>query len=179
MPDLVEASLAGRAGELGVLRSLRHSRSLNLSGFSTAALLIGDEDHGEGFPVFHNLRALVLDGCDVGVRCQVLRRFLRNAPALETLVLTLRDCAFPGGGSRARSKKTKARPGEEAPSAADPCSPTAYECRNLKSIELEFCEGHAVAGELARALADISKEVVRPVESSVQDGKRKVIISFT
>ena len=127
--------------------------------------------------MFHNLRALVLDGCDVGVGCQVLRRFLRNAPALEAL--TLCSCAFPGGSSSRRSKKRKASSGEETPSAADPCSPTAYECRNLKSIELEFCEGHAVAGELARALADISKEVVRPVESSVQDGKRKVIISFT
>ena len=125
--------------------------------------------------MFHNLRALVLDGCDVGVGCQVLRRFLRNAPALEAL--TLCSCAFPGGSSSRRSKKRKASSGEETPSAADPCSPTAYECRNLKSIEVEFGEGDAVA-ELVRALADISKEVVQPIDSSVQDGKRKIRISF-
>ena len=45
------------------------------------------------------------------------------------------------------------------------------------SIEVEFGEGDAVA-ELVRALADISKEVVQPIDSSVQDGKRKIRISF-
>uniref|UniRef100_K3YDF6 FBD domain-containing protein n=1 Tax=Setaria italica TaxID=4555 RepID=K3YDF6_SETIT len=170
MPALIAASLADPAGKLGLLRSLRHARSLDLSGFSATALL-GGEDAGD-FPVFHNLGTLLLDGCDVGVECQVLRRFLRNAPSLETL--TLRDCAFTGDS---RSKKRKARSRDKTPSS-DCCSPTAYECKNLKSIELEFREGHAV-DELAQALVGILKEEARPMESSVQDGKRRVKISYT
>ncbi|CAO2035121.1 unnamed protein product [Urochloa humidicola] len=170
MPDLVVASLRDPAGELGVLRSLRHARSLDLTGFSMTALLGGLD-----FPVFSNLRNLVLDGCDVGVGCQVLRRFLENAPSLETL--TLRDCAFSSGSSRS-NRKRKARSGEMA-SDDDGCRRTAaYECKKLRSINIEFCEGNAV-GELAHALADISKEMVHPIESSVQDGKRRVRISFT
>ncbi|RLM74584.1 hypothetical protein C2845_PM15G09040 [Panicum miliaceum] len=172
MPSLVAASLTGPAGELGFLRSLHCTRSLNLTEFSMAALL-GDEGHEGGFPVFYNLRTLVLVGCNVGVGCQVVRCFLRNAPALETL--TLRHCVFFGGP---RSKKRKARSGDKTPSAADRCSRPAYECRNLKSIEVEFCEGLPV-DELVRALADIPKEVVQPIESSVQGGEwRKVRISF-
>ncbi|CAN6248727.1 unnamed protein product [Urochloa humidicola] len=119
MPVLVTASLTDQAGDRGLLGSLCHARSLNLSRFSTAALLLGGEDDsGDLFPVFHNLRTLVLDRCDVGVECQVLKRFLRSAPSLETL--TLRDCAFSGGS---RSKKRKARSGENT-------SSSAYECRS-------------------------------------------------
>ncbi|CAL5067919.1 unnamed protein product [Urochloa decumbens] len=141
--------------------------------------VLGGEDAGD-FPVFGNLRNLALDGCDVGVGCQVLRHFLENAPSLETL--TLRDCAFSGGSSRSRkSRKRKARSGEKVSEFGDDrCSrmAAAYECNKLRSIEIELCEGNAV-DELAHALTDISKEVVQPIESSVQDGKRRVRISFT
>ncbi|CAN6228208.1 unnamed protein product [Urochloa humidicola] len=169
MPVLVTASLTDPAGDRGLLRSLRHARSLNLSRFSTAALLLGGEDDsGDLFPVFHNLRTLVLDRCDVGVECQVLKRFLRSAPSLETL--TLRDCAFSGGS---RSKKRKASSGENT-------SSSACECRSLRWIEVEFCEGHAV-DELVRALVDIPKEMsvqAQPMQSSAQHKKRKVKISY-
>ncbi|CAN6275750.1 unnamed protein product [Urochloa humidicola] len=182
MPALVAASLMGPTGELGLLRSLRHARSLDLSAFSAAALLLlggGDAD----FPVFGNLRTLLLLGCDVGADCQVLRRFLRSAPSLETI--TLRYCSSPGGS---RSRKRKARPGERTASDDDNddddwCSRTAHECcRNLKSIELEFYEDEGCAiDELARALVGIAKEEPRPTERSVQnwEGKCRVRISFT
>ncbi|CAL5031953.1 unnamed protein product [Urochloa decumbens] len=180
MPDVVAASLTAPADELGLLRLLRYARSLELSGVSAAALLIGGEDDSGDFPVFGNLRNLVLDRCDVGVECQVLRRFLENAPCLETLAL--RDCAFSGGSSRSRkSRKRKARSGEKVSEFGDDrCSrmAAAYECNKLRSIEIELCEGNAV-DELAHALTDISKEVVQPIESSVQDEKRRVRISFT
>ncbi|CAL5067907.1 unnamed protein product [Urochloa decumbens] len=154
MPGLVAASLREPTGELGFLRSLRHARSLDLTGFSATVLIGGDDT--ENFPVFGNLRTLLLYRCDVGVECQVLRRFLWNAPSLETL--TLRYCSCSGGSSS--SKKRKARSGERT-SSSDWCIRTAYACmKNLKSIELEFCEGHAV-DELAQALVGISKEEAR------------------
>ncbi|TVU14419.1 hypothetical protein EJB05_37887, partial [Eragrostis curvula] len=103
MPSLVTASLAHWAGDLGFLCSLHHARSLDLSGFSATALLVDDEPQDDG-PVFRNLRTLVLNACDLGAEGQVLRRFLRNAPGLETL--TLRDCTF-AGGSGSGSKKRK------------------------------------------------------------------------
>ncbi|CAN6352061.1 unnamed protein product [Urochloa humidicola] len=162
--DLVAASLTMPAGELGLLGSLRYA------GFSTAALLLGgEEDTGDDLPVFHSLRTLLLDRCDVDVECQVLRRFLQNAPSLETLML--RDCAFLGG-SKSRKRKTSA-----SASASDRCGLMAYECKNLKSIELEFYDGHAV-DELAQALVCISKEEARPMETSIQGGRCRVKISY-
>ncbi|CAO2042361.1 unnamed protein product [Urochloa humidicola] len=180
MPDLVAASLtAPLAGELSLLiiRSLRHARSLDLTGFSATALLGGVADPGD-FPVFGNLRTLLLHRCDVGVKCQVLMRFLRSAPILETL--TLRDCSCSGGSSR--SRKRKARSYEKAPDNDLDywCSRTAYECMSLKAIELEFHEGRDI-DELARALVRIAEEEPRPMESSVQkwDQKCSLKISFT
>ncbi|PVH35342.1 hypothetical protein PAHAL_7G157800 [Panicum hallii] len=176
-PSVVEATLMYRAGDLGVLRSLRNARSLKLFGFSTTALL--DDREPGGFPMFGNLRTLLLDGCDVGAGCHVLRRFLGSAPGLETL--TLRSClcngAFSGGGApTSRSGKRKASAKRKRPD--DQRAPAAYPCTNLKLIELEFEEDHALF-ELAGALRDISKEVVRPIEGSVQDGRRTVKIKYT
>ncbi|KAJ1276675.1 hypothetical protein BS78_05G232700 [Paspalum vaginatum] len=167
MPALITASLTcawpGR-GARGLRSSLRHARVLNLSRFSRTAALLDDEDC---FPVFHDLRSLLLDECDVGVECQVLPRFLRNCPRLETL--TLRNCKFLGDGSR--SKKRKER------------SETAYECKNLKSIELiEFREGSLVEEPAhtttSTPVAGVTKEVVQGIQTSVHDGKRRVKISF-
>ncbi|GJN27562.1 hypothetical protein PR202_gb15592 [Eleusine coracana subsp. coracana] len=170
MPSLVAASLAHPAGELGLLRSLRHARTLNLSRFSTTAFLL--EDHH--FPVFRNLRALLLEECDVGVECQVLRRFLRNAPRLETLAL--RYCRF-GGGSK-RSRKRKSRSSSKMTSSDGHRGPTtAYECKELKSVELEFYQDQDVL-QLDDALGDISREAVLPVQSSITYGKHKVKIMY-
>ncbi|CAN6338645.1 unnamed protein product [Urochloa humidicola] len=79
----------------------------------------------------------------------------------------LRDCAFLGG-SKSRKRKT---------SASDRCGLMAYECKNLKSIELEFYDSHAV-DELAQALVCISKEEARPMETSIQGGRCRVKISY-
>ncbi|KAL6650734.1 hypothetical protein ACP70R_009659 [Stipagrostis hirtigluma subsp. patula] len=166
MPTLVAASLthspavAGVPG--GLVSSLRAARILDLSGFSTAALLDDDDGDaavaGDRFPAFRNLRTLLLDECDVGVECQVLRGFLRNAPELETLAL--RYCGL-SGGSRSRKRKAMS---DETPSSRRRGA-TAYECKNLKRVELEFYEDH-VLSELADALGDISREVVHPIENS-------------
>ncbi|RLM65663.1 hypothetical protein C2845_PM16G08260 [Panicum miliaceum] len=143
-----------------------------------AVRLLDDGEPG-GFPVFGSLRTLLLDGCDVGAGCHVLRRFLGSAPGLETLTLRscLRNRAFSGGGApTSRSGKRKASAKRKRPD--DQRAPAAYPCTNLKLIELEFEEDHALF-ELAGALRDISKEVVRPIEGSVQDGRRTVKIKYT
>ncbi|KAF8714795.1 hypothetical protein HU200_027323 [Digitaria exilis] len=108
-PRVAEATLMHRAGDLGVLRSLRDATSLKLFCFSTAALL--DDGEPGGFPAFRNLRSLLLDRCDVGADCHVLQRFLRNAPCLETLTLRscLRSRVFSGGAPMSRSRKRKER----------------------------------------------------------------------
>ncbi|TVU14420.1 hypothetical protein EJB05_37888, partial [Eragrostis curvula] len=166
MPSLVTASLRHPAGELGILRSLRDATTLNLVKFSTTAFLDDDGD----FPVFRNLRTLHLDECDVGVECQVLRRFILNAPRLERLAL--RYCEILGG-----SRSNKRKYGSEETSSSDRRGPTAYECTNLKSVELRFYEDQDVS-ELDDALGDISREAVLPIESSLRNGKQKVIISY-
>ncbi|KAK8448858.1 hypothetical protein SEVIR_7G114100v4 [Setaria viridis] len=174
-PSIVEATLTHRAGDLGVLRSLRGAASLKLFRFSTAALL--DDGEPGGFPVFGNLGTLLLDGCDVGAECHVLRRFLRNAPRLETLTLRncLRNRVFSGGAPVSRSRKRKERAKRKR--SDDQRAPAGYPCRNLKLVELEFYEDNALF-ELSSALRDISKEVVHPIEGSVEDAKRTVKISY-
>ncbi|CAN6228204.1 unnamed protein product [Urochloa humidicola] len=170
MPYLDAASLEHPAGDDGLLGSLRHARKLSLYGFGTKAFLDDSgEEPGKGlFPVFHDLKNLVLGECDVGVECQVLRRFLQNAPRLETL--TLRCCRF-SGGSRRKKSNVMSNDGRRVPAS--------YECQNLKSIELEDHEDQDVS-ELNDMLEEISKKVVRrPFESSLQHGKRTVKISFT
>ncbi|XP_025825316.1 MEIOTIC F-BOX protein MOF-like [Panicum hallii] len=164
MPSLLAASLEHPAGFVGLLSGLRHARNLSLYGFGTTALLDGEEPGG--FPEFRNLSALVFDECDVGVDCQVLRHFLRNSPGLETLAL--RYCSFTGGSRR---KKRKAR------SSDDRRVPASHACKNLKSVELEYHDEQDVS-ELDDALEEISKKVARPIESSVQHGRRTVRISW-
>ncbi|KAL6874414.1 hypothetical protein ACP4OV_013434 [Aristida adscensionis] len=177
MPSIVAVSLrrpkpAGAVDLGDLLRSVRAARSLDLAGFSTAALLDDDEDDvvgGRYFPVFRNLRTLALEDCDVGVECQVLRCFLRNAPELETLAL--RQCWFLGGSRRSRKRKRSTKTTSDRRRAA------AYECKKLKTVELEFYQDQALP-ELNDALKDISREMVHPIESSVLHGKRNVKISY-
>ncbi|WVZ50022.1 hypothetical protein U9M48_001321 [Paspalum notatum var. saurae] len=131
------------------------------------------DDDQDDFPMFLNLRSLLLDDCDVGAECQVLRGFLGNSPSLETLVL--RNCVF-GTDSCSKKRKASSSP-EKTSSAAGWHGRTAYDCNNLKSIELEFADGSAV-DELADTLLGISKEIVQPIQASVHDGMRRVKISF-
>ncbi|CAL5027635.1 unnamed protein product [Urochloa decumbens] len=155
MPSLVAASLEQPASVFGLLKSLRHARSLTLLGLGTTGLL--DDEKPRGFPVFRDLSALVLDECDVGVRCQVLRRFLRNCPGLETLAL--RYCSFTGGSGSSDDRKRR------------------YACKKLKSVELEY-HYHQDVSELDDALEEIPRKVVRPIKSSVHDGIRTVRITY-
>ncbi|CAN6241676.1 unnamed protein product [Urochloa humidicola] len=162
-----EASIERKAcDERGICLnfSLSHVTDLSLYGFGTSALLGGGEKPA-GFPVFRNLRNLVLDECDVGVECQALRRFLMNAPSLETLAL--RYCGFFGGSRRKKRK---------APSD-DVRVPASYACKKLNSVELEYHDDQDVF-ELDDALEEIPEKVVRPIESYVQHGRRTDRISY-
>ncbi|KAJ1276079.1 hypothetical protein BS78_05G186700 [Paspalum vaginatum] len=145
VPDLVTVALKSTwpRGAMALLGSLRHARNLSLTSFPAAAF------HGRDFPVFHDLRTLLLDGCDVGARCQVLRRFLGSCPSLETLAL--RNCVFGNDSywSKQRKKASSSSSGRRGRTAA-------YDCSNLKSIELEFADGTAVEG-LYDTLQSISK----------------------
>ncbi|CAN6275752.1 unnamed protein product [Urochloa humidicola] len=176
MPSLLAASLEHPAGDNGLLGSVRHARKLSLYGFDAAALLDGGGEEepggGGGFPAFRNLRNLYLDECDVGVECQALRRFLRNAPGLETLAL--RYCGFFGGSRR---RKRKARSSDKAASSGGRRVPASYACNNLKWVELKYHDDQDVS-ELEDALEDITKKVVHPKESSVHHGRRMVRISY-
>ncbi|KAI5014789.1 hypothetical protein ZWY2020_056179 [Hordeum vulgare] len=102
LPSLVEASIClnvmdqrAYKAKLPFLRSMRsfldrltNVRKIELSGFTMTALL----DHeSQDFPVFENLRTLLLNGCDIGaINFQVLMKVLKNAPNLEKL--RLRHC---------------------------------------------------------------------------------------
>ncbi|CAN6248722.1 unnamed protein product [Urochloa humidicola] len=164
MPSLVAASLEHPVGFVGLLDSLGHVTDLSLYGFGTSTLLGNGEKPG-GFPTFHNLTNLVLDECDIGVECQALRRFLRNAPSLETLAL--RYCGFFGGSRRNKRKA----------SSDDTRVPASYVCKNIKSVELEYHDDQDVS-ELDDALEEIAKKVVYPIESSVRHGRRTERISY-
>ncbi|GJN27559.1 hypothetical protein PR202_gb15589 [Eleusine coracana subsp. coracana] len=82
MPSLVSASLLACSsdGDLDTLCSLRDARSLDLSGFLATSLLVVGESK-QGVPMFRNLKTL-LSECELGVECQVLRRFLRDRRTL-------------------------------------------------------------------------------------------------
>jgi hypothetical protein len=45
------------------------------------------EEESEEFPTLHNLKALLLEGCDLGVKLQALTSILWNTPNLEKLEL--------------------------------------------------------------------------------------------
>ncbi|KAJ1256709.1 hypothetical protein BS78_K330000 [Paspalum vaginatum] len=153
VPNVVSLRLHGRGGTARV--NTEYARALNLSGFRFRALLGGDNEAPDGFPVFHNLRALHLHECNVGVVDQMLLRFLQNSPSLETLKVS--------NGAL----WSMARPG-----------PAVYECKNIRSIELEFW-GRCAVDELAETLVgSISKQAVQPIQTSVGDGKSRVKISF-
>ncbi|TVU14418.1 hypothetical protein EJB05_37886, partial [Eragrostis curvula] len=173
MPYLVKASLTHPVGDHGLLWSLRDARRLDLIGFSATALLDGEPDDDDDFPMFHNLRALLLDWCELGrVGCRVLHRFLQNAPRLETL--TLLHCAVSSDDyycSRS-AKRVKTSAGDRHEPAAAP-----YPCENLWYVEVQFYDDHTVV-ELAKVLGHISKEMARPIEGSVLDGKRTVKIWY-
>ncbi|CAL5067903.1 unnamed protein product [Urochloa decumbens] len=178
MPSLVAAaSLEHPAGVRGVLRSLHHVMELSLYRFGATALLDsgGGEEPTGGllFPAFRNLRNLVLDECDLGAGCRALRRFLRNAPGLETLAL--RYCSFSGGSGRSRKRKARSDDDDNDDGRRVPAP--SYECKNLKSIELEFHQDNDVA-ELDAVLEEIAKKVVHPIESCVQNGRCTVRIRY-
>ncbi|TVU00291.1 hypothetical protein EJB05_54279, partial [Eragrostis curvula] len=148
MPSVVTASLSYTRWLFTVyaLASLRDVRNLDLS---WAHSLDMDPDQ---LPLFRNLRALVFNECNLGAECQVLELFLQNAPSLETLKLC--DCDFLGGSS----------------------TTSAYECRNLRSIDIEFYDFEDIS-VLSDVLDDIPKEVVHRMESSIGQ-HRKITISY-
>ncbi|KAI4981347.1 hypothetical protein ZWY2020_021832 [Hordeum vulgare] len=73
-----------------LLFSLINVKDLQLTGFQTLANLHAGADT---FPVFHNVRALMFDDCDLSDNFDILEWFLNNAPGLEKL--TLQCCKLP------------------------------------------------------------------------------------
>ncbi|KAK3142544.1 hypothetical protein QOZ80_4BG0347960 [Eleusine coracana subsp. coracana] len=160
MPLVVAASLTHRACVLGLLESVRGAISLDLLEVSARALpfLQGVKD-----PVLPNLRTLHLYyDCDVGV----LRHFLQNAQKLERLTVR-----FAPGSSR--TKNNRMSKSKQKTSSDHQHGTKAYECKNVKSVGLEFDEDRDVS-ELNDALDDISRERVLPIESSTTLRNRKV-----
>ncbi|TVU14421.1 hypothetical protein EJB05_37889, partial [Eragrostis curvula] len=142
MRSLVSASLAHQAGDLGVLCSLCHARRLDLSGFSTTALLVKDPEPEDKL-MFTNLRTLVLKSCELGAECQVVRRFLRNSPRLETL--TLQDCTLSRGSWGKGRKKTSSKQGHLVDEVAKVLGEISKEAvyyqivRATRSLFVAFC----------------------------------------
>ncbi|CAM0904541.1 unnamed protein product [Alopecurus aequalis] len=91
MPLLIKATICLKASTAmlacKLLFSLIHVKDLEMTGLRTLANL----HIGSGtFPVFHNVRTLLLDKCDLSDNCDILGSFLNNAPCLEKL--TLQHC---------------------------------------------------------------------------------------
>ncbi|XBH81020.1 hypothetical protein VPH35_106659 [Triticum aestivum] len=139
MPSLAVASISCHAGVLGLLKSLRTARALELRWFTTWAL-VGEEP--ELFSEFHNLRTLVLTECQIGDGCQVLAHVLKSFPNLERIVL--QDCMISGSCMRASHRG----------------APLHGCCQNLKSIQVKY-EGHDVAHLPVAALRGIPKNAVK------------------
>ncbi|CAL5067940.1 unnamed protein product [Urochloa decumbens] len=115
MLSLVKASIRYRSLDLDatcedtqrkLLSNVHSVTSLELSGF--LQMMVPDMEPAE-FPIFENLRNLLLDGCDLRDDFQLLRHFLHKSPNLEKL--TVRCCRLPEGSAgkegMAKLKKLK------------------------------------------------------------------------
>ncbi|KAI4977743.1 hypothetical protein ZWY2020_014297 [Hordeum vulgare] len=115
---------------------------LRLSGFTTTALL---EEESEEFPMLHNLKALLLEGCDLGVKFQALTSILWNTPNQEKLELD--NCTFLAPPF----KKSKRKQSSKRHSSTTP----VFWCKKLKSIEFK----HRLEDEphMSKILSEISE----------------------
>ncbi|XBH65241.1 hypothetical protein VPH35_118870 [Triticum aestivum] len=141
MPSLAVASISCHAGVLGLLKSLRTARALELRWFTGWLYgLVGEEP--ELFSEFHNLRTLVSSQCEIGDGCHVLAHVLKSFPNLERIVL--QDCMISGSCMRASRRG----------------APLHGCCQNLKSIQVRY-EGHDVAHLPVAALRGVPKNAVK------------------
>ncbi|XP_020181537.2 MEIOTIC F-BOX protein MOF [Aegilops tauschii subsp. strangulata] len=115
---------------------------LHLSGFPTTALL---QEESEEFPMLHNLKALLLERCDLGVKLQALTSILSNTPNLEELELDNCTLLAPP------FKKSKRKQSSKRRSSTTP----VFWCKKLKSIELK----HRLEDEphMSKILSEISE----------------------
>ncbi|PNT69702.1 MEIOTIC F-BOX protein MOF [Brachypodium distachyon] len=123
----------------GLLARFPNVVSLDLSGFTTTALL---EEESQEFPMLNHLRALRLDGCELGFNFHALTSILRNTPNLETL--RLHRCKFLG-----------LTPKRKTPSKRRGSTTTTLQCNNLKLIEIKSLQDDAP--QILRLLSEDSK----------------------
>lgn len=133
MPLLVKATICLKASTAilpcKLLFSLIYVRDLELTGFRTLANFHMGSDT---FPVFHNVRTLLLDKCDLSDNCDILGCFLNNAPGLEQL--TLQHCKLP-------EDPKKSKGGGDVELTSLECQDTpSFQCPSLKSTEIKYRE---------------------------------------
>ncbi|XP_047070099.1 MEIOTIC F-BOX protein MOF-like [Lolium rigidum] len=136
MPFLIKAIICLRNSYSNIpkvpcklLFSLINVKYLELTGFDTLANLhVGSYT----FPVFHNVRTLMLHGCDLSDNFEFLGCFLSNAPALEKL--TLQCCMLPEG-----EVKIKTGGNPKSTSQEYQATPT-FQCPSLKWTEIKYKE---------------------------------------
>ncbi|KAK1683299.1 hypothetical protein QYE76_044147 [Lolium multiflorum] len=133
MPFLVKATIHLKHSTAilpcKLLYSLIYVRDLELTGLRTL-----DNLHiGSGtFPVFHNLRSLLLDKCDLSDNCDILGSFLNNAPCLEKLTLQL--CELPEGSNKSKGGGNVEKTSLEYQDTA------SFQCPSLKWTEIKYRE---------------------------------------
>ncbi|RLM65496.1 F-box protein [Panicum miliaceum] len=100
---------------------------------SVSKVVVVLEEESTTFTQFNNLRALVLNNCDLSDDLQILGHFLRNSPNLERL--TLRCCKYTNDTKKKKgSSKSKNAEPTPCPNLVD------VPCKNLKLTEIIYKE---------------------------------------
>ncbi|XP_037447924.1 MEIOTIC F-BOX protein MOF-like [Triticum dicoccoides] len=110
-----------------LLFSLINVKDLKLTGFRALANL---HDGSDTFPVFHNIRTLLFDTCDLSDKFDMLGCFLNNAPGLEKL--TLESCTLPEASKGSKTGGNLKRASLEYDYTL------TFQCPSLKLTEIKY-----------------------------------------
>ncbi|XP_020159584.1 MEIOTIC F-BOX protein MOF-like [Aegilops tauschii subsp. strangulata] len=110
-----------------LLFSLINVKDLKLTGFRAPANL---HDGSDTFPVFHNIRTLLFDTCDLSYKFDMLGCFLNNAPGLEKL--TLESCMLPEASKGSKTGGNLKKASLEYDDAL------TFQCPSLKLTEIKY-----------------------------------------
>uniref|UniRef100_A0A453PCG8 FBD domain-containing protein n=1 Tax=Aegilops tauschii subsp. strangulata TaxID=200361 RepID=A0A453PCG8_AEGTS len=98
-----------------------------MTGFRAPANL---HDGSDTFPVFHNIRTLLFDTCDLSYKFDMLGCFLNNAPGLEKL--TLESCMLPEASKGSKTGGNLKKASLEYDDAL------TFQCPSLKLTEIKY-----------------------------------------